>query len=202
MIVYGSNSSHLLTEPVTAAPCHVCGASDSLRMSVFGRYTHVYWLPLFPAGKLGGAECRHCQQVTEHNQLPSHLQSHFSTLKQRANAPAWHYAGLLLMALMGLGTFTASGLNNKEDIAFLNRPHTGDLYHVRTQEGNFSLLKVVAVDGNSVQLQANTYQTSNSATVAELNKPENYDRESFDLTRYDLQIMRQKEQILDVERPE
>ncbi|OUJ73999.1 hypothetical protein BXP70_09590 [Hymenobacter crusticola] len=126
----------------------------------------------------------------------------FMALKQQATAPIWHYAGLLLIALLALSSLLTSGLNGKQDLAYLEKPHTGDLYHVRTQEGNFSLLKVVAVDGNSVQLQANTYQTSSSSEVADLNKPENYDHDAFDLTRYDLQIMKQKEQIVDVERPE
>jgi hypothetical protein len=172
MSIYGSNSSPLLAEPVTATPC---------------------------LDKLDEAECHHCCQVTQRSPLLPPLPEPFSSLKLPAQSAVWYHTGLLVL-IMILGFLLAGGVNSKEDLTYVDSPHTGDIYHVRTQEGNYSLLKVVAVDGNSVQLQANTYQTSSSSEVADLNKPENYDRESFDLTRYDLQIMMRKEQIVDVER--
>lgn len=147
------------------------------------------------------AECGYCGQVAERHSLPR-LKELFKTLLHPVRVPVRYQVGLLLLAIMALNLLIASGLSSKEDLAYLTRPRTGDLYQVRTLEGNYSLLKVVAAAGNSVQLQANAYQTPSSLEVATLNKPENYGREAFDLTRYDLQIMMQKEQIVDIERPE
>jgi hypothetical protein len=155
---------------------------------------------MFPAGK-HAAVCQHCHFSFNYNELP-YLKEHYAGLKPQAQEPIWHYAGLLILALVVLGSLIASGTNRKENQAYLAQPCVGDLYHVRTEEGNFSLLKVVAVGGNSVQLQANTYEIANDSQVSDLDAPENYDHEPFDLTQLDLQIMMQKEQIVDVERPD
>ncbi|GGF24859.1 hypothetical protein [Hymenobacter cavernae] len=154
-----------------------------------------------PTGKMDATEYGPAEQIAEDTTL-LHLKQLFTALLHPSRIPVRYHAGLLLSAVMALNLLIFNGLSTKEDLAYLTQPRTGDLYQVRTQEGNYSLLKVVAAAGNSVQLQANAYQTPSSLEVANLNKPENYGREAFDLTRYDLQIMMQKEQIVDVERPE
>ncbi|QDA61293.1 hypothetical protein [Hymenobacter jejuensis] len=201
MIIYGSNSSHLLTKPIPEITCEACGTAESLRISVFGRYAHIYWIPLLPVGKLGASECSNCRFVSRHNQMPPTLKAEFVALKKQAKTPVWHYAGLAIIALITLSSFVMSGFNSQEDKKLIAAPRVGDLYHVRGEQGNYSLLKVVEVNGNIIMLQANSYQTTNSSNVSELNKPENYDEPPFDLTRFDLEAMLQKEEIVDVERP-
>ena len=62
-------------------------------------------------------------------------------------------------------------------------------------------MKVRGVSGNSVELVGNEYQIDNSHPIDELNKPENYGKEPVYLTRYDLQLMQQKGELTDVDRP-
>ncbi|AYA35823.1 hypothetical protein D3Y59_01430 [Hymenobacter oligotrophus] len=202
MIVYGSNSSHLLTEPVPGAACQACGTPDALRLSVLGRYAHVYWIPLFPFGKTGGLQCGHCQQVLPAAELPAQLHPHFAAAKARARVPKWHFAGLALLGLMVAGSFATDLAGRRHDAQLLAQPRVGDLYHVETDEpGFYTLLKVVEVNGNSLRLQQNAYQTNRQSEVAALDKRENYDAEPFDLTQYDLQIMQQQHKLVDVVRP-
>ena len=63
MIFYGTRASHLLTAPIDQTACAACGTPNALRASIFGRYAHVYWIPLFPIGKVSASECGHCRQV-------------------------------------------------------------------------------------------------------------------------------------------
>ncbi|KUG08319.1 hypothetical protein [Solirubrum puertoriconensis] len=202
MIIYGSNSSHLLTEPVPNAECHSCGSPDALHISVLGRYAHIYWVPLFPFGKTGGSHCGHCQQALPANELPLQLRPHYEAAKARARVPKWHFAGLALLALIIAGSFLTDYLDHRDDQQLLEHPRVGDLYHVKTDEpGYYTLLKVVEVNGNSLRLQQNTYQTNRQSEVANLDKRENYDDEPFDLTQYDLQIMQHQNKLVDVVRP-
>lgn len=202
MVIYGYNSAHLGTAAVPAA-CPGCGAPEALRMSVFGRYAHVYWLPLFPLGKTGGAQCSHCQLVLRPRELPPPLKSHFRALKLRSRTPTRHFAGLLLtgtvvLAIGGLGLWHQAQYKRR-----LAQPHIGDLYHIRAEApGYYTLLRVTAVNGNSVRLQQNNFETDEQGEIDQLNRPENYDAEAFDLTQLDLQIMQQQEQLVAVERPE
>ena len=200
MIIYGYRSSHLLTESVSGV-CPACTLPDVLRMSVFGRYAHVYWVPLFPIGKTGASECGHCRQVLRPTDMPAALQQHFRGLKQRAQAPWWHFAGLVLLLALVAWVVVAGKQDQRDNQTFIRVPHKGDLYHIRTENGHYSLLKVQDVAGNSVRLLANNYEIDNKTKVNELNKPENFSPEPVELTRYDLRIMLQKQEIVDVERP-
>ena len=200
MIFYGTRASHLLTEPIDQTTCAACGTGNALRASIFGRYAHVYWIPLFPIGKVSASACGHCRQVLPDQQMPAALRAQVAQLKARAQAPVWHFAGLLLLALLIVGGLTSSHFTRQHTVAYVAQPRVGDVYHVKVDSG-YSLLKVAAVEGNSVKLLANTYQADTDSRLAELDKPENYDHEPVDITPLDLQIMLQKEQITEVERP-
>ncbi|OWP62008.1 hypothetical protein CDA63_16395 [Hymenobacter amundsenii] len=199
MVIYGYNSSHLRTEPAQGH-CPACATPDALRTSVFGRYVHLYWLPLLPIGKTGASECQHCHFVIRPKEMEPALRQSFRELKQRSRVPGWHFAGLLL-ALLGLGwNLVAQGNEVRANQSFISLPHKGDLYHVRTDNGHYSLWKVQDVAGNAVKLLANNYETDSPAQVAELNRPENFAPDPLELTRYDLNIMLEKEEIVDVVR--
>ncbi|GAB2967521.1 hypothetical protein GCM10027048_42810 [Hymenobacter coalescens] len=201
MIIYGHNSTHLRSGPVPAACCPACGTPESLRMSVFGRYAHVYWIPLFGIGKTGGVQCGRCRCALRHDELPEPLQPHFSALKARTHAPLWHFAGLLLLGLAALGSPAVDAWQHHRDEQRLAHPHVGDVYYIRAEEpGYYTLLKVVEVNGNSVRLRSNHYETDLEAEVDDLDLPKNYDAEPFDLTQFDLQIMQQQQELLAVVR--
>jgi len=201
MIIYGYRSSHLLTEPV-AGNCLACSTTNGLRISVFGRYAHIYWVPLFPIGKVGASECGHCRQVLQPKEMEPGLRQLFQELKHRTRAPWWHFTGVLL-AVAALGWILLANSNNRRaNHSFITTPHKGDLYHIRTSNGHYSLWKVQEVAGNAVKLLANNYEIDNETKVQELNRPENYAPDPLELTRYDLSIMLEKDEIVDVERPE
>jgi hypothetical protein len=200
MIIYGQRASHLATEPVVG-PCAYCAAPNSRRVSVFGRYAHIYWIPLFSMGKTGAAECGHCRQVLQPKEMDSPLKQALEEVKQQVRVPIWHFSGVILLVAAVLWSLIAQSNNHKKTESFVQAPHKGDLYHIRTENGHYSLLKVQDVTGNSVKLLANNYEMASMREVAKLNKPENYASEPVELTRYDLNIMLTKEQILEVERP-
>ncbi|GGG47473.1 hypothetical protein [Hymenobacter glacieicola] len=199
MIIYGYRTSHLRTEPV-AGSCPTCATPDSLRVSVLGRYAHVYWVPLFPLGKTGGSECGHCRQVLRPTEMPPALRQEFQTVKQRAGVPLWHFAGAALAALGVLWGVVSNSLSQEANQTFITAPHKGDLYYIRTENGHYSLLKVQEVAGNSVKLLANNYEIDTETGAEELNKPENFAPEPVELTRYDLKIMLNKDEIVEIER--
>jgi hypothetical protein len=200
MIIYGHRASHLLTEAVPGS-CTSCATPDSRRVSVFGRYAHVYWIPLFPFGKTGVAECGHCRQVLQDKEMDPALKQATQALKQRVRVPIWHFSGLLLLVIAIIGGVIANGKAKKDTQTFIQAPHPGDLYHIRTENGHYSLLKVQDVTGNSVKLLPNNYEMERETEINKLDKPENYAAEPVELTRYDLKIMLTKEEILEVERP-
>ena len=114
--------------------------------------------------------------------------------------PAWVLLGLLL--LLALGAVGYGLRNGRFDETLLTSPRAGDIYTVHAgPTGAYSLLKVLRAGGNGVELVANEYQTTDSNPVALLNQAARYSQEPFVITRLDLQIMRRRGELTDVDRP-
>jgi hypothetical protein len=204
MIFYGTNGALVRTEALPASPCPACGTTGALKLSVFSRYAHIYWIPLFPYSKPAVVQCDHCQQAWDGKALPGALQPAVQDLKKSIRAPWWHWSGLGIIALLIAWGAVAASRDARANKAYLAAPRTGDIYTVRSPEDStqYSLLKVVSAKGNTVELVANNYQIDNAHPINELNSPEKYGKESFSLTQFELQIMQNKDQLTDVDRPE
>ncbi len=64
-MVYGTRAKQLGSFQVKDIPCPYCEQTENQNVSIFGRYAHVMWIPLFPIGKTPIAECTHCKRTYE-----------------------------------------------------------------------------------------------------------------------------------------
>ena len=200
MIFYGTNGKLYATQAV-AGTCPACQAPNTLTVSFISRYAHVYWIPLFPYQKLAVTQCRNCQAAWNEQELNPALAPAVRAAKKRSRAPYWTWAGLALVAAGLLYGFLSGIRNTHLDEALLTHPRVGDIYTVRSDSSHlYSLLKVRQVGGNVVELVANEYETEDAAPIHSLNEPARYSQEPFTLTLLDLQIMRRKGQLTDVDR--
>jgi hypothetical protein len=203
MIIYGTNGAHVRTAQLPGVACPGCDTSDTLHLSVFSRYAHIYWIPLFPYSKPTVTQCSHCQQAWEEKTIPSELRNLAQTLKKETRAPLLHWAGLAIVAaLIGWGA-VAGMWDGRENKSFLAAPRVGDIYTVRAKAGDkdYSLLKVVGVKGPTVDVVSNEFTVNSSHPIEKLNTPDKYNKESFSLSNFELQIMQNKGQLTDVDRP-
>ena len=202
MIIYGTNGAHVRTAQLPGVTCPGCATSNTLQLSVFSRYAHIYWIPLFPYSKPTVTQCSHCQQAWEEKTIPSELRNLAQTLKKETRAPLLHWAGLAIVAaLIGWGA-VAGMWDGRENKSFLAAPRVGDIYTVREKEGegDYSLLKVVSVKGPTVDVVPNEYQIDNNHPIDKLNAPAKYSKKSFALSKFELQIMQNKGLLTDVDR--
>jgi len=203
MIIYGTNGTHVRTQELPGVACPACKTSNSLRTSLYSRYAHVYWIPLFPFEKLAAVQCGACNEVWKHNAAPASIAPVVREVRQQISHPYWTWAGLAAVVAIAVFGYLASIRDRHTDEALLLEPRAGDIYTVRSDSaGMYSLMKVQRVGGNNVELVANDYQIDNVSPINKLNSPEKYSKEPFTLTRLELQIMRRKDQLTDVDRPE
>lgn len=94
MIFYGSKGSLLGQYDVEGGFCTNCGAKGSYRMSVFGKYAHIYWIPFFPLGKKTFAECKNCKHTFEESEFPQPLAAKTQEIKDQVKRPLWNWLGL------------------------------------------------------------------------------------------------------------
>ena len=202
MIFYGTNGTHLRTQELPGVACPACNARNSLRTSTYSRYAHVYWIPFFPYSKLTAVQCDACQGTWANKAVPASIAPAVREVQQQTHHPYWTWAGLAALVAIATFSFLASVRDHHTDEALLLEPRAGDIYTVRSDSaGMYSLMKVQRVGGNNVELVANEYQIDNNSPMKELNSPEKYGKEPFTLTRLELQIMRRKDQLTDVDRP-
>ncbi|AMR26663.1 hypothetical protein A0257_05775 [Hymenobacter psoromatis] len=203
MIFYGTNGKHYATHALPATSCPACRAPNLLQVSLISRYAHVYWIPLFPYQKIAVTQCLNCQTAWTEKELTPALTPAVRAVKKQSYAPYWNWAGLLLIAALSLWGYLHGIRDRRTDEALLASPRAGDIYTVRSDSSHlYSLLKVKQVGGNVVELLPNEYETEDATPINSLNAPARYGKNSFTLTFLDLQIMRRKGQLTDVDRLE
>jgi hypothetical protein len=201
MVIYGTNGKHYASQPLGGTACPTCHAPEALQVGLVSRYAHIYWVPLFPYEKIAVTQCQSCQTSWTEKELTPALASAVRAARRRSSAPLWTWAGLAIIAAVSLFSYLQSASDARDDEALLLSPHAGDIYTVRSDStSTYSLLKVQQVGGNIVELVANEYETKDATPINSLNEPARYSKEPFTLTFLDLQIMRRKGQLTDVDR--
>ncbi len=99
MIIYGSRATHLKSAQSTTT-CPSCNTKGSVILSVFGKYAHIFWIPLFPIGKKGISQCQHCKNVLATREMPEAIKREYDELKADCKSPIWQYVGLFIFVAL------------------------------------------------------------------------------------------------------
>lgn len=186
-----------------AAPaCPACHRTHCLRAMLVSRSMHFYGIPFVPFERLVVVQCQQCGTAWNTYNAPPGLAPTMQALRTQVRHPYWTWTGLALAALVLAGVLAYYIRDYHNDEALLEYPAAGDVYTVRSDSSRtYSLLKVRQASGNAVELVANKYETSERFPDWQIRQDSCYSDEPFTLTRFDLQIMRRKGQIVNVDRP-
>jgi hypothetical protein len=178
MIFFGKKASVLRSEQLFGKKCPHCSTAGTTEMHVIGEYAHVYWIPFFPMGKKGVSRCTQCKTTLEEKEMTTDLKAEYDLMRNEVKTPVWHFTGLgILAALMVLGYFAVQE-SDKNDLAYLNAPQVGDVYHYEIEPGSYSLMRVASVNGDTIGVHFNSMQINKISGLYKLNKPENFDTTS------------------------
>ena len=198
MIIYGSKSKELRKEILTD-PCQNCGTQNCIEMHVFQKYAQVFWIPFFPMGKTAVSQCGHCKQLLKLKEMPASLKASYENLKAEIKTPIWMFSGLALVAvLIAIGVISEKNKGEKNARLILT-PQSGDIFEVKTAENQYTLYKVDQIQGDSVFVQVNNYETNKITGLNDLKKKD-YSEEVLGFTKAELKQMFDKEEIIDIDR--
>lgn len=99
-ILFGTRSSKLNnTYTLPGTSCAHCGNQDTIQVHVYGRYFHIFFIPIFPLWKTTVAECTHCRKSYAENQFtpPMRINLAQQQIIRPAKRPIWHSLGLLML---------------------------------------------------------------------------------------------------------
>lgn len=199
MIVYGTKGAHLKSEKVTAKQCDQCDEQTSHNVSIFGKYFYIYWIPVFPTGKKGVAECNTCKATIERGQMSERLRSKFDVIKKDTKTPITYWIGSLIIVGLISFAFFASSQHKKDVVDFISSPKPGDVVDYKPTD-YYSTLKVIEVSNDSVYFVYNTMEISKQSKLYKIDKDENYSTEKYSLSKSEYQKMFDDKEFLDVER--
>jgi hypothetical protein len=114
MIIFGSKATNIGNFDVPNSKCEYCQNDSTQRISVFGKYAHIFWIPIFPLGKKAVAECTHCKRTIEQKEFSSKLNELYQQNQSKAKRPFWHWLGLLLVGGL-LALITIIGVTAEKD---------------------------------------------------------------------------------------
>lgn len=201
MIIYGHRSTKIASEDIYEK-CTNCGTSNSVTLSIYQKHGHVFWIPFVPMKKLGFSECSQCKLIVEKDDFGPTYSAPYETLRSQTKTPWWNWSGLvILLGIIGFATLTGMQ-NSDENAEFVAKPKSGDIYEVNFEAGEYSLLKVTSVNGDTVWVRANMYVTNKISGLSDLKAKGDsvyYTEESGFLIK-DLKGMLEKGEIVDVER--
>lgn len=200
MIIYGSRATHLKTERVNNVKCDYCNQQNQHTISVYGKYAHVFWIPLFPIGKKAVSECTHCKSTLEKKDMNEQLKRAHNEVKQNTKTPIWNWAGFGVLALLiGAGMF-ASNKHKKDVVNFIAQPKKGDIIEYSSSKGNYSTLKITNVANDSVYVVANSMEIAKKSKIYKIDKEKNYNAERYALSLKDYKNAFDTKRFLDVDR--
>lgn len=198
MIVYGTRAKLIRSEYV-AGQCPNCGTNNSIYMSVFQRYAHIFWIPFFPVGKTGVSVCAHCKQTLNSKIMPADPRFSYDNLAMQSQTPIWSYSGLGIVALIVMGVTANQKHTSKKINEYVMAPKAGDVLHVKLKDTVFTLFKISRVEKDSVYILMANYQSDQEEDLDEI-AGKGYDTVENAVSKEGLINMNKDEKILDIER--
>lgn len=200
MLIYGSKAVHLKSIQPRMTSCPSCGTQGSIVLSVYRKHAHIFWIPIFPIGKKGVSECKHCKNVLKSNEMSGAIKNEYVNLKNDAKGPVWQFAGLPILAILAMWIVYISGENKKLGLEYISAPVKGDVYEYIIKSGSYSTLKVINVSNDSVFVSPNEFEINKRSRIYKIDKPENYSELSYGISRNKLKEMYDSGEIFDVNR--
>jgi hypothetical protein len=198
VIIYGTKSTQLAKETINEK-CPNCGTSNSVDMYLFQKYFHVFWIPLFPTGKTAITECTHCKQVLKQKEMPAQLKASIDPVKSQAKTPIWTFSGLALLAVLIAAIVISDQKKSERNAKLIVEPKSGDVFEVKTESNSYTLYKVDRIEGDSVMVAVNNYETNKLSGLNDLKQKE-FSLEVFSFHKNELKKMLESGEIIDIER--
>lgn len=108
LFFFGTRSTALATTPLPDLACAHCHQPETLTCTVFSRYVHLFWIPVFPIGKSSVTVCQHCKQALTLPQMPASYRGPVQAFQQQVSTPITQYMLLVLLGVVIIISLVAS----------------------------------------------------------------------------------------------
>jgi len=195
---YGTRHPHIKSKALEFETCPKCGQQGGIVSSVYGRYAHLFWIPVFPLTKKTYTRCAHCNSELSDKQLPEDIGREVRQFSKSVRTPVWYFSGLFLLAALIIFGIYSSKMTAKETAEFMANPQIGDCYYFQyTDDNSYSTMRIEAIEGDSVYFDVNKYAINKYSKIDDINKEENFAKEDlYPVAKTDLNMKKNEKIIL------
>ncbi|WNJ19706.1 hypothetical protein [Pontibacter sp. G13] len=201
MIIYGENNPGIGFVRSDNAICPNCDSEGTIRYEIIGKYFHIFWIPVVPSGKTGGAVCSQCDHVMHPDEMPKFIKAEFKEAKSSIPIPWWQFLGLGSLAILIL----IGQLNNRFEFShaeeYLAHPKIDDVYTIRLAEQEYTSYRIDMIYADSVFMQPNDYSVEKEYEIQEIDIPQFYLDTLIGFQKSELDSLYQSGQITEINRP-
>ncbi|MET3029134.1 zinc-ribbon domain-containing protein [Flavobacterium sp. UW10123] len=182
---YGTKASTIKNGIINNVTCPHCDTNTGMNYSIFGKYAHLYWIPIFPVGKVKILECKNCKSTYELKKLPESIQQKFNKEQEQnpSKTPIHHFALLIIIGLGVIFGFYSSFKSDSDSKEFAENPKVGDVYFETTSTGKYSTSKVTKVTTDSVFVLVNNMEIDKKSNVYKINTNSNFTTNTYGYSR-------------------
>jgi len=134
--------------------------------------------------------------------MPSSMALSSDNLKLQSKTPVWTFAGLALVVVLVTLAIINEKKKDEKNAKLVLAPQTGDIFEIKTDQNQYTLYKIDDVQGDSVFIRVNNYETNKVTGLDDLKRKGEtaYSEDVFSITKTDLKKMLDKGEVLDIER--
>lgn len=176
MIFYGTNSSKLKNGRISNTTCPNCETNSKMDYTIFGRYFYLYWIPIFPIGRINIVECNHCKSTYDVKNLDQNTKNIFQKEQEKnpTKTPIKLFSGLIIGAIIATVVVGFSIKADEDSIIFARSPKVGDIFYETTASGKYSTSKVIKVTKDSVYVLQNNLEIDQKSSISKAEDDKNY----------------------------
>ncbi|PIE97303.1 MAG: hypothetical protein CR988_08350 [Treponema sp.] len=102
ILYYGIKEKPLKTKNINTVWCSSCSKRGFISFSMFSKYFHIFWIPIFPVFRWGYSECSYCNNRLEPKVMPEDLKEEYKKFKKEAKFKIWQFSGVIAVVLLFL----------------------------------------------------------------------------------------------------
>ena len=197
VFVFGTRIVKIFTE-VTAKKCDKCIRNGNLTNEVYQKTFNLFLIPFFPVKKYCYIKCNMCNTnyfVDTDN---------YYNLKDKAKTPTTSFIGLIIVPLFCLTMFIFFKFDQYRENEYFENPKLNDIYYMTTGNKEFTILKVVNIESDSISLLQCGIVTDNEYSLNSLEKKKDEifknKTSTMKLSKKDVLSLKQKKLIISVHR--
>jgi hypothetical protein len=159
MDLVGTKNKVLSSKPV-ACVCADCTHAEQY-VHTFQTYFHIFSIPIFPIRKHSVLECQQCNKLSLEKELSDQRKAIVKLSAGSVKAPPYMYAGSVALALLASWSVYNFELDSTRTEAFLSRPAASDVAVIEAGQGQFQVLRLIAIEGGRIRYQISQYVYKN-----------------------------------------